>query len=154
MVTKCGLPFEGPFLPHPFLWLSFKNLYSSVIVIHEHKILGLVLKDEPDFLEKFKTWKRKEPQNQIFFASFSKLAMIFSWKRMLQLKGKFFSIKGRQPFLGHYEKCLGRQVWPTAHISSNRHLSFWQIHGSHWWVTYQRNTSKTWEIYTDLKKEA
>lgn len=46
------LPFDGPFLPHPLLWLSLQNLYSFSAVIQEHKILGLVLKDEPDFFEK------------------------------------------------------------------------------------------------------
>lgn len=57
--------------------------------MHEHKILALVLKDEPDFFEKFKTWKWRETQSQIFCKFLKTINDIFM-KKNLKLKEKFF----------------------------------------------------------------
>lgn len=56
--------------------------------MHEHKILALVLKDQPDFFEKFKTWKWRETQSQIFCKFLKTINDIFM-KKNLKLKEKF-----------------------------------------------------------------
>lgn len=103
VVSKCGLPFDGPFPPHPLLWLSFKNLKSFAIFTHEHKILGLLLKISLISLSNSKPESQKKLKAR-FFARFSKPAMILSWFfRILKLKENFLWNTCNQPCLGHYE---------------------------------------------------
>lgn len=88
------------------------------------------------------------------FASFSKLAMILSWKRLLNLKGKFFWNMGSQLCLGHYENMpRTASMARSPHLESPSSLILTSTWESLMSGTFQRNnTSKTWEIYTDLEE--
>lgn len=67
-----------------------KNFFNFAVGIRQHKILGFVLKEEPNFFEKFKTWKPKETQSQKIFCKFFKTSNNIMLKKDIKTKRTVF----------------------------------------------------------------